>query len=209
MAPSPSADRLAPADAEVLLDLAEAAIAAGHAGVRLAPAPLATLPPALRRPAGAFVTLRVAGELNGCIGSIEPVEPLAHAVARHARSAAFADPRLPPLRPDQHDRLDVEISVLSPLVPLPGESRDAVLAALRPGVDGLLIAAGGRQAVFLPAVWEQLPDPEVFLAQLEAKARLRPGRWPRTLRAWRFTTATYTRRARGRQAGVLPYPPAS
>lgn len=198
MAPSPWVDastRLGAEDAEALLDVAGAAIAAGHRGARLSLPSLAALPAALRRPSGAFVTLRVGGALNGCIGSVEPVEPLAHAVARHARAAAFADPRLPALRPEQHDRLDVEVSVLSPLAPLPCDTRAALLGALRPGVDGLLIAAGRRQAVFLPAVWEHLADPEAFLAQLEEKAGLRRGRWPAGLRAWRFTAEKYRRPA--------------
>lgn len=198
MAPSPSAEpsaRLTAADAGALFGVAEAAIAAGHHGSRLSLPSLAGLPPALRRPSGVFVTLRVGGELNGCIGGVHPVEPLAHAVARHARSAAFGDPRLPPLRPEQHDRLDVEISVLSPLAPLPAATRAELLAALRPGTDGLFLAAGRRQGVFLPVVWDHLPDPEAFLAQLEAKAGLRPARWPAGLAAWRFTADTYRRPA--------------
>jgi AMMECR1 domain-containing protein len=62
-------------------------------------------------------------------------------------------------------------------------------------VDGLLIAAGGRQAVFLPAVWEQLPEPAGFLDHLQLKAGLAPGRWPPDMQSWRFTASKFRRRA--------------
>lgn len=198
MAPSPSADaRVGPAEADLLLDIAETAIVDGLLGRRPAAPPVTVLPPALREPSGVFVTLTVRGELNGCIGAIEGIEPLAHGAARHAWSAAFADPRLPQLRAADYEQLTIEISVLSPLAPITADSRTDLLARLRPHTDGLLISTGTRQGVFLPAVWEQLPDPEVFLDQLQRKAGLPPGRWPPGMRAFRFTAEHFARRAGG------------
>jgi len=155
----------------------------------------------LRRTFGAFVTLTVRGELNGCIGSIEGDEPLDLAVARHAWSAAFEDPRLPPLRWSDYAHLAIEVSVLSPLSVLPAESRSGLLDALRPGVDGLLIGAGMRRAVFLPSVWEQLPSADAFVEHLFRKAGLAPDVWPDDLRAHRFTAQKITRADRVAGAG--------
>ena len=187
-APPPSADgRLGYAEAAALLELAEGAIRDGLAGRPFAAPDLSTLPPALQEPGGVFVTLRVGGELNGCIGTVEGVEPRAHAVARCARSAAFGDPRLPALRAAELPFLAVEVSVLSPLEPVAATSRQGLAVLLRPGVDGLVLASGHRRGVFLPAVWEQLPDPEDFLDHLVAKAGIRPATWPADMRAYRFT----------------------
>ena len=116
------------------------------------------------------MTLHVRGELNGCIGSIEPTEALGVSAARHAWSAAFADPRLPQLRWVDYEHLDISISVLSPLAPTPARSRAELLGALQPRRDGLVISSGGRRAVFLPSVWKQLPDADHFLDHLAAKA---------------------------------------
>ena len=85
--------------------------------------------------------------------------------------------------------------MLSRLSPIPASSRSELLDQLRPGTDGLVIAAGGRQAVFLPAVWEQLPERADFLTHLELKAGFRPGWWPPGLLAYRFTADRFARRA--------------
>jgi AmmeMemoRadiSam system protein A len=193
---------LHPADAARLFDIAEEAIRAGLAGQRPTAPQLDALPDALRAPIGVFVTLLVGGELNGCIGSIEGTEPLAHAVARHAWNAAFRDPRLPALRPEDWDRLTIEISVLSPLTPMPAHSRAELLAALRPGIDGLVIVGGGRQAVFLPVVWEQLPNPDDFLDYLQRKAGMAPRSWPADMRGLRFTAEKLARRAQTPSTGI-------
>ena len=167
MVPSRSSDmKLTPHERELLLDIADAAIVGGFLGVPPSAPPDALLPGALREHVGVFVTLMVDGQLNGCIGSIEGVEPLGHGAARHAWSAAFGDPRLPRLRPVDYSRLRIEVSVLSPLTAMLAVSRHQVLDQLRPGVDGLVIAAGCRRGLFLPAMWEQLPGPEVFLDHL-------------------------------------------
>ena len=194
--PEAARDRpLTAAHVDLLLDIAEEAILDGLRHLRATvPAP-DDLPAELRRPVGAFVTLNVNGQLNGCIGSIETDEPLGVSVARHAWSAAFADPRLPALRWVDYDHLDIEISLLSPLTQIAAPSRVALLDVLEPGVDGLLIAAGSRRAVFLPSVWEQLPSPQTFLTHLFDKAGLDAESWPDDLRAFRFAAAKFGRRA--------------
>ena len=180
---------------ELLLDLADSAIVAALSGRPLGPPSIASLPEGLRVLTGAFVTLTVDGELNGCIGMIEGTEPLGQAVPRLAVSAAFEDPRLPALRPADYARLSIEISVLSPLEPIEVNSRAGLIAVLEQEHPGLLITDGFTRAVFLPAVWETLPDPEDFLDHLLRKAGLRPGTWPKGLRAYRFAAQEYHRRA--------------
>jgi AmmeMemoRadiSam system protein A len=160
------------------------------------------LPDALRAPVNAFVTLLVDGALNGCIGSIDGGQPLALAVAHHAWSAAFADPRLPPLRAEDLAHLVIEISLLSPLEPVPSGSREELVTALRPHVDGLVLGVGARRGLFLPAVWEQLPDPEDFVDHLLVKAGLARGAWPAGLAASRFSAVRHARKARAQPPGA-------
>lgn len=183
---------LAAEDRQRLLDLADGAVRAGLAGHRPDAVDVDAMPPGVRRAAPAFVTVTVGGELNGCIGTMEP-ETLAVAVPRLAYQAAFEDPRLPPLAAGDYGRLGLKISVLSPMEALDVHSEDEVLAAIRPGVDGLLIRSGWHRATFLPAVWDTLPEPRDFLHHLELKAGLRPGRWPSDLRAFRYTSLEFGR----------------
>lgn len=202
MAPSPSAEQtpaagstdLGPADRDRLLSLAEGGVRDGlrEEPPRL-PAP-SKLAPALRRPIGVFVTLTVAGDLNGCIGTVEPDEPLGRATPRCAWQAAFADPRLPPLTHEDLDDLHLDVSVLSELTEVPAGSARELLGQIRPGIDGLRISAGRDTAVFLPSVWRQLPEPSEFLARLMRKAGLSSRRWPSDMRAELFTTASMRRR---------------
>jgi len=187
-----------------LFRLAEGAIADGLRGRRPRLPEVTELHPAIRQYRGVFVTLTVDERLNGCIGTIEGSEALGRGVPRNAWSAAFADPRLPPLLSSELDSLTIGISVLSPLSTIVAASREELLGELRPGVDGLVIGAGSNRGVFLPSVWEQLPDGEEFLDHLLLKAGLRPGSWPRGLRAERFTTAGFTRRVRDSMRGAEP-----
>jgi AmmeMemoRadiSam system protein A len=170
-----------------LLDVARDSIAAGLAtGRPLAPDPGA-FPDALRALRTSFVTLHRAAALRGCIGGLEPLRPLVADVAEHAFAAAFRDPRFPPLAEEELADLALEISVLSPLEPLAFESEDALLAQLRPGVDGLVIEVDGRRATFLPAVWGEMADAREFVSELKRKAGLAAGFWSPALRARRYT----------------------
>lgn len=207
--PDPVADRLAPADADLLFVLADAAIRAGLEGQDAPTVDEAGLPPALAGRHGAFVTLEVAGHLNGCIGALDASEPLGVVVPGLAWRAAFADPRLPALTAADYDDLEIELSVLGPLTPIPARSQADVLRLLRPGVDGLVIAAQGRKATFLPAVWEKVVDPEGFVHHLQRKAGLPVDRWAPDTRAWRYTVDEYRRRTRELPWPTLPDPSAA
>jgi AmmeMemoRadiSam system protein A len=145
----------------------------------------------LREPAATFVTLRRREDLLGCIGTMEPVRPLADDVARNAASAAFADPRLPAVTWDDFEHMTVKISVLGELSALDVKGVEELAQVARPHVDGLLVADGQRRGTFLPSVWEQVPDPKDFLEMLWQKAGLAPGAWPRTLRVFRYETLEF------------------
>jgi uncharacterized protein len=146
------------------------------------------VPQALRIERAVFVTLNHRGKLRGCIGSLEARQPLASAVAQSAFSAAFRDPRFAPLQAHELDDISIEISVLYGMEPLPASSRGELLAALQPERDGLLLQEGQRRATFLPQVWRQLPDPEVFLDHLLTKAGLPIGYWSHSLTSFRYQT---------------------
>lgn len=145
----------------------------------------------LRERAATFVTLKLEGELRGCIGSIDPHRPLGDDVAHNAQAAAFRDPRFPPVTATERDRLQVEVSVLSPRCRITAATEDDALAHLRPGVDGLFLEFKDFRATFLPQVWENLPNPLDFLSELRRKARLPARFWHSELALSRYTVEKY------------------
>ena len=197
MAHSPSTEDavLTAGEQELLLDLAEAAIHDGLVGRVPASVDVDSLPARLQDPRGAFVTLHVRDELNGCIGRLETDEKLGALIPVLAFESAFGDPRLPALQETDLPWLHVEISILSPLERMAVRDRADLLAALRPGTDGLLIRAVPYQATFLPAVWASAPEPDYFVDLLFRKAGLPPGGWPPDLQVYRYRTVSFGRPA--------------
>ena len=127
---------------------------------------------------GVFVTLKKHGSLRGCIGSLVGQESIVNGVRRHALNAAFHDSRFPPVTADEVPDLRIDISVLSEPRPLAYTDDKDLLKKLRPHVDGVILRApGGVGATFLPQVWEQLPDPQLFLSHLCLKAGLPQTAW--------------------------------
>lgn len=171
-----------PEGQRVLLALANEALDRAVRGATATPPDSAALPAPLRVPGACFVTLTKEGALRGCIGSLEPQRPLWQDAMVNAAAAALRDPRFPPVVVDELALLALSISVLTPREPLIVPSREELLEALRPGVDGLVLIEGPRRATFLPKVWEQLPEPERFLGQLMIKAGLPARYWSPTVR---------------------------
>jgi AmmeMemoRadiSam system protein A len=143
--------------------------------------------PWLAEPGACFVTLRKDGELRGCVGSIQARRSLGEDVVENAHCAAFRDPRFSPLMRSELDHTRIEVSLLSALERLEAASEEEAIAQLRPGVDGVVLRWGVRQATFIPKMWEQLPDPATFLAYLRAKAGLPRAEWVAGTRLSRFT----------------------
>ncbi|HUO45039.1 MAG TPA: AmmeMemoRadiSam system protein A [Burkholderiales bacterium] len=147
--------------------------------------------PWLRAIGASFVTLKKDVELRGCIGTLEAQRPLGLDVAANAIAAAFRDPRFAPLRHDEFDAVRIEVSVLSPSAPLAFRDEADALAQLRSGRDGVIFESDGRRSTFLPQVWEQLPEPRLFLAQLKIKAGLPHDFWSPRVRLARYTVSKW------------------
>ena len=126
---------------------------------------------------GLFVTLHKNGALRGCIGVMEPVEPLKTGVGKTAKLAAFKDSRFPPLAGDEFDQVDLEVSLLSLPEKFEYSTGKELVQGLVPFKDGVIIKKGSKQATFLPQVWEQLPDVDSFLSHLCIKAGLDADEW--------------------------------
>lgn len=141
----------------------------------------------LREPGACFVTLTQNGDLRGCIGSLEAYRPLLDDVKANACAAAFRDARFSPLTLAELDYTEIEVSLLSPMQPINFSDEREALAQLRPGIDGVVFECGHYRSTFLPQVWEQLPEPEVFMAHLKHKAGLPPDFWRPDVKLARYT----------------------
>jgi AmmeMemoRadiSam system protein A len=174
-----------------LLHLARRSIELGLSHGSLQPFPNWPSSPELEEHRATFITLRTGAQLRGCCGSIEAMRPLARDVWRNAWASAFCDPRFPPLTQEELSQLHVHISVLTTPEPMPAESEDELIEALRPGVDGLILELGSDRATFLPAVWEQVPDPASFVQQLKLKAGWSASFWSPQIRVARYETESF------------------
>ncbi len=112
--------------------------------------------PALQKPGCSFVTLTEQGELRG-----------------------WHDYRFIPVTPDELPNIEIEVSVLTEPAPLEYATPEELLRRLRPHVDGVVLRQGLSRATFLPQVWENVPEPEQFLALLCQKLGARPDAWRR------------------------------
>jgi AmmeMemoRadiSam system protein A len=120
---------------------------------------------------GVFVTLHVRRRLQGCIGVIEPHEPLGETIARCAADAATEDPRFAPMREDQLGELEIEISLLSPLAPIDPDSIEI-------GRHGLMVRLQAQRGLLLPQVAiEHRMTREQFLEETCLKAGLPREAW--------------------------------
>ena len=169
-------ETLSTQDREALLKLARSAIEA-----RLVKRAKVVRPrqvsSVLKESRGCFVTLHKHGRLRGCIGTIEPICSLLECVERSAQSAAFDDPRFPPLKADELKEIDIETSVLSVPKPLGFANGEELKRKLEPNVHGVILSRGGHRSTFLPQVWRQLPDKEQFLEHLCLKGGMSPKAW--------------------------------
>lgn len=172
----------------VLLMLARSAIAE-----KLGLDPFDTLNHArLEQPSATFVTLKQAGELRGCVGSLHAIRPLRDDVRANAIAAAFRDPRFPPLAAGEFAHTSLEVSLLSAGVRIECSSEEDLLARLRPGVDGVTLEYGQHRATLLPQVWERLEHPRDFLAALKVKARLPEDFWSPGILVSRYAATTWS-----------------
>lgn len=169
-----------------LLRIARASIEAALGGQDL-PKPVVQSK-TFEEPTGVFVTLKIGGELRGCIGYIEPRLPLVEAVKEVAQRAAFADPRFPPMTQKELEEADIEISVLSPV------KRISNVNEIEVGKHGLIIEMGNHRGLLLPQVAvEHGWDRDTFLRYVCLKAGLPESAWthPQALLST-FTTTNFS-----------------
>jgi uncharacterized protein len=170
-------EKLTLEEQKILLRLAREAMERGVRGEELPPLDPLSLPPHLWEAGSSFVTLTVQGELRGCIGSLDTYESLAQDVREHAVAAAVSDPRFPPVREEEINRIRIEVSRLTRPIPLDYTDANDLLSKLRPFVDGVILRDAFHRATFLPQVWEKIPEREEFLNNLCFKMGVRHDLW--------------------------------
>jgi uncharacterized protein len=168
-----------------LLDVARRAV---EAQVRAKRPDAEAAAPGCSDASGVFVTLKLRGELRGCLGTLECRGSLEEEVARCAADSASRDPRFPAVREDELPDLALEISVLGPL-----ERCDPALpGAIEVGRHGLVVELGANRGLLLPQVatdWGWTPDQ--FLRQTCLKARLPEDAWRHGAAVYRFEAEVF------------------
>lgn len=173
---------------EVLIPIARESISRA---LESAHPPVAQDFPWLQEPGASFVTLMQDSKLRGCIGTLEAHRPLLLDVQANACAAAIRDPRFSPLRAEELEITEIEISLLSAAELISFGSEQEALAQLRPGFDGIIFQYGHYRSTFLPQVWEQLPDAQTFMAHLKHKAGLHPTFWHDAVKLQRYTVTKW------------------
>ena len=137
---------------------------------------------------GVFVTLKLRGELRGCLGTLDCQEALSDEVARCAAQSASEDPRFPPVTRAELADLALEISVLGPLEPIDPHQPDAFTI----GQHGLVVEQRSRRGLLLPQVAVEWGwTPEQFLRQTCVKAGLAADAWRHDARVYRFDAEVF------------------
>jgi len=143
------------------------------------------MPAVLNQTGASFVTLEIDNNLRGCIGSIIAHRELINDLRSNAVSAAFSDSRFPPLSKNEFDKISIKVSLLSEPQLIEFENEQDLLTKIYP--NGLIIKDNAKQAVYLPVVWEQLPNPEDFLISLKIKAGMKPDYFSQNFEAYKFS----------------------
>lgn len=151
--------------------------------------PLGELPSVLNESGASFVTLKIDGELRGCIGSVVPYRTLLEDLQQNAINSATNDTRFKVLTKEEFEKVDISVSLLSPLERMRFTTEEELLAQIEPNIDGVLIIDGDNDATYLPSVWELIPDKQEFLNSLKQKAGLSRDYFSETLVAHKYKTA--------------------
>lgn len=148
------------------------------------------IPQVLTQYGASFVTLKYKNQLRGCIGSVYPTKPLVLDLIDNAKSAGFEDSRFAPISIEEFANLEVSVSLLSSIERINFKDERDLLSKIYP--HGIILAERERRAVYLPVVWEQLPERDIFLNSLKEKAGLPPNYFSRTLEAYKFSATSIT-----------------
>jgi len=177
------------ADRKSILDLARRAVIAAASEESIPEVPDEAV---FRRSGGAFVTIKKYGNLRGCIGHFTGIGSLGETIIEMAVSAAVRDPRFSPVKPGEVDDLEIDISLLSPMVP--SDPEDVIQ-----GVHGVYIRSGFRSGTLLPQVATEAGwDRETFLSHTCLKAGLPPGCWKeKEVELFTYTAEVFSEREKG------------
>ena len=170
-----------------MIEECKKSILSGFAGEKYMPE---FVPGALKQYGASFVTLEITGHLRGCMGSIYSDKPLIEDITSNAQSAAFFDPRFNPVIPEEFNNLTISISILSEPQKINFKDEQDLLSQIYP--YGIILTDKDKRAVYLPIVWEQLPDRRVFLNSLKEKAGLHPDYFSKSLEIYKFETVYIT-----------------
>ncbi len=172
--------QLSPTEKTFLLQIARTAIENAVHGLPMLYIERSGLSPLLVAEGAAFVTLTISGDLRGCIGALEPYQPLVDDVQEHAIAAALDDYRFAPVQAYELKTIRIEISRLTTPIPLEYDSPQDLPGLLHPNIDGVILREGRHRATFLPQVWEKIPNPNAFLSQLCLKMGAPGNYWTKT-----------------------------
>ncbi len=145
------------------------------------------------QPSRTFVTLKKNGTLAGCIGNLSLDMNLADAVRDNAIKAAFFDSRFHPLKRNELDDIEIEISILTEPEKIEFNSAEDLLGKFDES-NGLVIKKGWRTATFLPQVWEHFKTKEEFLSHLCMKAGLAKDAWMRDADIYKYRAEKFSGR---------------
>lgn len=160
-----------------LLRIARQALEEGVYGRPLSRPDLDALPKRLRENGACFVTLYCGDQLRGCVGALEPRQPLAEEVRVQAVAAALQDYRFPRVQIEDLPGLKISISLLARPRRLAYACPEELISRLRPGIDGVVLKDGFQRATFLPQVWDKIPDKALFLSTLCQKMGASENLW--------------------------------
>ncbi len=164
------AKKLTAEDKKLLLELAREAIIASITGAKIQPREVR--PGILTEMRGCFVCVKMNGMLRGCIGNFTSDKPLYQLVQEMALSAATRDPRFYPMKKEDLNDFDLEISVLSPL------QKVSSVEEIEVGTHGLYLEKNFFRGVLLPQVAVEYGwDRDTFLSQTCIKAGLKRDDW--------------------------------
>ncbi len=144
---------------------------------------------------GVFVTLNIDGNLRGCIGFSEGYYPLFEGVVKAANSAAFSDPRFPPLGKEEFSKVSIEVSVLTKPEKVSVKRAEDYIKAVKVGRDGLIVSSGFGKGLLLPQVATEYNwDSKEFLDQTCVKAGLPPQSWQNLseIEVYRFQSQVFS-----------------
>lgn len=162
---------------EEMLKIAVQSITNGLEKNRPLPIELKSYPAVFSSKLATFVTLNKNKDLRGCIGSLSKYQPLGQDISNNAFSAAFKDARFNPLTSEEIKDLDITISLLTDPLEISFTNEVDLISKLTPNIDGVILEEKNKKALYLPSVWQQIPNPSDFIANLKIKAGLNKDYW--------------------------------